>query len=124
MVELRPVDYTNDTAVIRRFSRMVAINSAIEVDVTGQVVRRLDRLPLLQRRRRPDGLHPRRGAGAAGARDHRAAVDRREGHRVAHHADAAGGAGVVTTRAHVRTVVTEYGVAELHGRTVGERAAP
>jgi acyl-CoA hydrolase len=32
------------------------------------------------------------------------------------------GAGVVTTRAHVRTVVTEYGVAELHGRTVAERA--
>jgi acetyl-CoA hydrolase len=32
------------------------------------------------------------------------------------------GAGVVTTRAHVRTIVTEYGVAELHGRTVAERA--
>ena len=37
MVELRPVDYTNDTAVIRRFRRMTAINSAIEVDLTGQV---------------------------------------------------------------------------------------
>ncbi|HEY4767339.1 MAG TPA: acetyl-CoA hydrolase/transferase C-terminal domain-containing protein, partial [Candidatus Limnocylindria bacterium] len=37
MIEMRPVDYTNDTSVIRRFSRMVAINSAIEVDVTGQV---------------------------------------------------------------------------------------
>jgi hypothetical protein len=33
MVELRPVDYTNDTAVIRRFRRMTAINSAIEVDL-------------------------------------------------------------------------------------------
>ena len=38
MVEMRPVDFTNDTHVIRSFSRMVAINSAIEVDLTGQVV--------------------------------------------------------------------------------------
>ena len=37
MVEMRPVDYTNDTSVIRRFRRMVAINSAIAVDLTGQV---------------------------------------------------------------------------------------
>ena len=37
-VEMRPVDFTNDTHVIRSFSRMVAINSAIEVDLTGQVV--------------------------------------------------------------------------------------
>ena len=37
MVELHPVDYTNDTAIIRRNARMVAINSAIEVDLTGQV---------------------------------------------------------------------------------------
>ena len=38
MVEMRPVDFTNDTHVIRSFSRMVAINSAIEIDLTGQVV--------------------------------------------------------------------------------------
>ena len=38
MVEMRSVDFTNDTHVIRSFSRMVAINSAIEVDLTGQVV--------------------------------------------------------------------------------------
>src|SRR4249920_1664996 len=38
MVEMRPVDFTNDTHVIRSFSRMVAINSAIEVDLSGQVV--------------------------------------------------------------------------------------
>ena len=37
MVEMRPVDYTNDTSVIRRFRRMVAINSAISIDLTGQV---------------------------------------------------------------------------------------
>ncbi len=38
MVEMRPVDFTNDTHIIRSFSRMTAINSAIEVDLTGQVV--------------------------------------------------------------------------------------
>ena len=38
MVEMRPVDFTNDTHVIRGFSRMTAINSAIEIDLTGQVV--------------------------------------------------------------------------------------
>ena len=37
MIEMRPVDYTNDTSVIRRFRRMVAINSAISIDLTGQV---------------------------------------------------------------------------------------
>ena len=37
MVEMRPADYTSDTAVIRRFKRTVAINSAIEIDLTGQV---------------------------------------------------------------------------------------
>ena len=37
LVELRPVDYTNDTAVIRRFSRMTAINSALQIDLSGQV---------------------------------------------------------------------------------------
>ncbi len=37
MVEMRPTDFTNDTHVIRSFSRMTAINSAIEVDLTGQV---------------------------------------------------------------------------------------
>ena len=37
MVEMRSADYTNDTSVIRRFKRMVAINSAIEIDLTGQV---------------------------------------------------------------------------------------
>ena len=38
MIEMRPVDFTNDTHVIRTFSRMTAINSAIEIDLTGQVV--------------------------------------------------------------------------------------
>ncbi len=122
MVELRPVDYTNDTAVIRRFSRMVAINSAIEVDITGQVV--------------ADSIGSRFYSGVGGQMDFiRGAALATEGRAIiALPSTAAGGtisriaamlqegAGVVTTRAHVRTVVTEWGVAELHGRTVAERA--
>jgi 4-hydroxybutyrate CoA-transferase len=122
MVEMRPVDYTNDTAVIRRFSRMVAINSAIEVDVTGQVV--------------ADSIGSRFYSGVGGQMDFiRGAALSVQGRAIIALPSTAAkgsvsrivpllqeGAGVVTTRAHVRTVVTEYGVAELHGRTVAERA--
>jgi 4-hydroxybutyrate CoA-transferase len=122
MVELRPVDYTNDTAVIRRFSRMVSINSAIEVDLTGQVV--------------ADSIGPRFYSGVGGQMDFvRGASLAVEGRAIiALPSTAAGGtvsritpflregAGVVTTRAHARTVVTEHGVAELHGRSIAERA--
>ena len=122
MIELRPVDYTNDTAVIRRFSRMVAINSAIEVDVTGQVA--------------ADSIGSRFYSGVGGQMDFiRGAALASEGRAIIALPSTTAngmisrispflgeGAGVVTTRAHVRTVVTEYGVAELHGRTVAERA--
>jgi len=122
LIELRPVDYTNDTAVIRRFSRMVAINSAIEVDVTGQVA--------------ADSIGSRFYSGVGGQMDFiRGAALASEGRAIialpSTTADGkisrispflGEGAGVVTTRAHVRTVVTEHGVAELHGRTVAERA--
>jgi acyl-CoA hydrolase len=122
MIELRPVDYTNDTAVIRRFSRMAAINSAIQVDVTGQVS--------------ADSIGRRFYSGVGGQMDFiRGAALAPEGRAIiALPSTAAGGsvsrivsvldegAGVVTTRAHVRTIVTEYGVAELHGRSIAERA--
>ena len=122
MIELRPVDYTNDTAVIRRFRRMVAINSAIQVDVTGQVV--------------ADSIGKRFYSGVGGQMDFiRGAALAEEGLAIiALPSTAAGGtisriapvldtgAGVVTTRAHVQTIVTEYGVARLHGRSIAERA--
>jgi len=122
MVEMRPVDYTNDTAVIRRLTRMVSINSAIEVDLTGQVV--------------ADSIGPRFYSGVGGQMDFvRGASLAAEGRAIiALPSTAAGGtvsritpflregAGVVTTRAHARTVVTEHGVAELHGRSIAERA--
>jgi acyl-CoA hydrolase len=122
MVEMRPVDFTNDTHVIRQFGRMVAINSAIEVDLTGQVV--------------ADSIGHRMYSGVGGQMDFiRGAGLASEGRAViALPATAAGGtasrivpslhegAGVVTTRAHVRTVVTEFGVAELFGKSIRARA--
>ncbi|HET7645337.1 MAG TPA: acetyl-CoA hydrolase/transferase C-terminal domain-containing protein [Candidatus Limnocylindria bacterium] len=123
MVEMRPVDYTNDTAVIRRFRRMVAVNSAISIDLTGQVS--------------ADSIGTRFYSGFGGQMDFmRGAALAEEGRAIiALPATAAGGtvsrivptltegAGVVTSRAHVRTVVTEFGVAELFGKSVRERAA-
>jgi len=122
MVEMRSVDFTNDSAVIRTFHRMIAINSAIEVDLTGQVV--------------ADSIGPRVYSGVGGQMDFmRGAALATEGRAIiALPSTAAGGtvsritarlhpgAGVVTTRAHVRTVVTEYGVAELFGKSIDERA--
>jgi len=122
LVELRPTDYTNDTAVIRRFRRMVAINSAIEIDLTGQVC--------------ADSIGSHLFSGVGGQMDFlRGAATAEEGRAIiALPSTAAGGtlsrivpvlkpgAGVVTTRAHVHTVVTEWGVAELHGRGISERA--
>jgi acyl-CoA hydrolase len=122
MVEMRPVDFTNDTHVIRSFSRMVAINSAIEVDLTGQVV--------------ADSIGHRLYSGVGGQMDFvRGAALASEGRAIiALPSTAAGGsvsritpavregAGIVTTRAHVRTVVTEWGIAELFGKSTRERA--
>jgi 4-hydroxybutyrate CoA-transferase len=123
MVEMRPVDYTNDTTVIRRFRRMIAINSAIAVDLTGQVS--------------ADSIGTRFYSGVGGQMDFmRGAALASEGRAIiALPSTAAGGtisriaptlavgAGVVTSRAHVRTVITEYGVADLFGRSIRERAA-
>jgi len=122
MVEMRPVDFTNDTHVIRSFSKMVSINSAIEVDLTGQVV--------------ADSIGHRLYSGVGGQMDFmRGAALAAEGRSIiALPSTAAGGtasrlveslregAGVVTTRSHVRTVVTEWGVAEMFGRSLRERA--
>ncbi|HET9851595.1 MAG TPA: acetyl-CoA hydrolase/transferase C-terminal domain-containing protein [Candidatus Limnocylindrales bacterium] len=122
MIEMRPVDFTNDTHVIRSFGRMTAINSAIEIDLTGQIV--------------ADSIGHRMYSGVGGQMDFvRGASLASEGRAIiALPATAAGGArsrivaslqegaGVVTTRAHARTVVTEHGVAELWGRSLRERA--
>jgi acyl-CoA hydrolase len=123
MVEMRATNFTNDTHVIRSFSRMTAINSAIAIDLTGQVC--------------ADSIGWRLYSGVGGQMDFiRGAALAAEGRPIiALPSTAAGGtvsritpflaegAGVVTTRAHVRTVVTEWGVAELYGKSIRERAA-
>ena len=123
MVEMRPVDFTNDTHVIRSFQHMTAINSAIEVDLSGQVV--------------ADSIGHRMYSGVGGQMDFiRGAALAPGGRAIIALPSTAGkngeqsritpslreGAGVVTTRAHVRTVVTEWGVAELWGKSLRERA--
>ncbi len=122
MVEMRAIDFTNDTHVIRSFQRMVSVNSAIEIDLTGQVV--------------ADSIGHRIYSGVGGQIDFiRGAALAQEGRSIIAlpSTAAAGsasrivaslreGAGVVTTRAHVRTVVTEWGVADLFGLSLRERA--
>lgn len=121
-VELHPVDYTNDTAVIRRISRMVAINSALEVDLTGQVA--------------ACSIGERIYSGMGGQVDFmRGAALAEEGKPIiALPATAAGGttsrivsrlapgAMVTLTQGHVHYVVTEYGIADLYGKSLRERA--
>ncbi len=122
MVEMRACDFTNDTHIIRSFRRMTAINSAISIDLTGQVC--------------ADSIGWHMYSGVGGQMDFiRGAALAPEGRAIialpATAADGrvsritpflAEGSGVVTTRAHVRTVVTEWGVAELHGKSIRERA--
>jgi 4-hydroxybutyrate CoA-transferase len=122
MVEMHPVDYTNDTAVIRRNARMTAINSAIQVDLTGQVC--ADSI----------GVSPYSGFG--GQVDFIRGAARSKGGKpiIALPSTAKNGtvsrivpvldpgAGVVTSRADVHYVVTEFGVAYLHGKTLRQRA--
>jgi acyl-CoA hydrolase len=123
MVEMRSVDFTNDTSVIRSFANMTAINSAIEVDLSGQVV--ADSIGYRMYSGVGGQMDFMRGAALApGGRAIIALPSTAGAHgtmsRVTSHL--AEGAGVVTTRAHVRTVVTEYGVAELWGKSLRERA--
>ena len=119
-VEMRPADYTNDTSLIRRFDSMVAINSALEIDLTGQVC--------------ADSIGDRLFSGVQMDFIRGAALASNGQAIIALPSTAANdavsrivpmlrqGAGVVTTRAHVQTVVTEYGVAQLAGRSLSERA--
>jgi acyl-CoA hydrolase len=123
LVEFHPCDRTNDTNLIRKLDRMVAINSAIEIDLTGQVC--------------ADSFGHRIHSGIGGQMDFiRGAAMSHGGKPIialpstaAHGtvsrivAELRGGAGVVTTRGHVHWVVTEYGAVDLHGRTLAERAA-
>ncbi len=122
MVEYRPVDYTNNVAVIASHDNMVAINSALSVDLTGQVS--------------ADSIGPRFYSGIGGQVDFiRGASQSRGGVPIiALPSTAQGGrtsricpelltgSGVVTTRGDIHWVVTEFGARNLHGRTIRDRA--
>ncbi|HSP65565.1 MAG TPA: acetyl-CoA hydrolase/transferase C-terminal domain-containing protein [Candidatus Deferrimicrobium sp.] len=122
MVEMRPVDYTNDTRVILRLDNMVAVNSAIQMDLTGQVC--------------AESIGTRMYSGVGGQMDFlRGAALSRGGHPIIALASTArggaisrivptldAGAAVTTTRAHVNWVVTEHGRVNLHGLDIAERA--
>ncbi len=124
VIELHPTEYVNDPFVISRNNRMVSINSAIEVDLTGQVC--------------ADSIGTRFYSGVGGQVDFIYGASRSAGGVPVIALPAAAtvkgtlvskivptlntGAGVVTTRNHVRYVVTEFGVAELYARNIRQRA--
>jgi acyl-CoA hydrolase len=120
-IEMHPSDYVNDPFVIAQHRGMVAINSALAVDLTGQVC--------------ADSIGPKFYSGVGGQVDFiRGAARAPEGRavialpstakggtvsRIA--VELAAGSGVTTTRNDVQFVVTENGIAPLHGKTVRER---
>jgi len=120
--EFRPLCYTNDPFVVAQNDRMVAINSAIQVDLTGQVC--------------ADSMGTRPFSGFGGQVDFIRGAARSKGGvpiialpSTARHGSISRivpvlepGAGVVTSRADVHYVVTEHGVAYLHGKSLRERA--
>jgi len=124
MVELHPTEYVNDPFRIAQNDRMVAINSAIEVDLTGQVC--------------ADSIGTRFYSGVGGQVDFIYGASRAKGGKpiIALPSTAVidgqpvskivptlkPGAGVVTTRNHVHFVVTEHGIADLYGKSVRQRA--
>jgi acetyl-CoA hydrolase len=121
-VEMHPVTFTNDPEVIARNDNMMAINSAIEVDLTGQVC--------------ADSIGHKLYSGIGGQLDFvRGAARSKGGKSVIAMSSTAGagrfsrivselkpGAGVVTTRGDVHYVATEYGIADLFGKTLRQRA--
>jgi 4-hydroxybutyrate CoA-transferase len=125
LIELHRTEYVNDPFVIAQNDRMVAINSAIEIDLTGQVC--------------ADSIGPKLYSGVGGQLDFIYGASRSKGgvpiialpsmntmrdgtvvSKIA--AMLQHGAGVVTSRNHVRYIVTEYGVADLYGKTIRQRA--
>lgn len=122
LIEAHPVEHVNDPFVVSQNDNMVAINSALEVDLTGQVC--------------SDSVGPLIYSGFGGQVDFIRGAARSKGGRpiIALPATAKGGsvsrivpflkpgAGVVTSRADVHFVVTEFGVANLFGRNLRERA--
>lgn len=115
------IDYVNNPSTIARNPKVVAINSAVEIDLTGQVC--------------ADSIGHRIISGVGGQMDFMRGAALSKGGKpiIALSSQTRSGrskivsalqpgAGVVTTRAHIHYVVTEFGIADLHGRTIRERA--
>ncbi len=122
MFEFHPIQYVNDPFVIAQNDDMIALNSAIQVDLTGQVCS--DSIGTLPYSGFGGQLDFMRGAARSkGGKPIIALPSTARGNtisRIVPMLDA--GAGVVTTRADVHYVVTEFGVAYLHGKTLRQRA--
>jgi acetyl-CoA hydrolase len=122
IIELRTTDFTNDPFTISRNDKMVAINAALQVDLTGQVC--------------ADSIGTKFYSGVGGQADFIRGAARSKGGKpiIALPSTALGGtvsrivstlepgAGVTTSRNDVHYIVTEYGVAYLYGKTVRQRA--
>ena len=121
LIEMLDIGYVNDTHIIRQNPNVTAINSAVEVDLTGQIC--------------ADSIGNKMYSGVGGQMDFMRGASLSEGGKpiIAMPSTTAKGiskivnflkpgAGVVTTRAHVQYVVTEYGIAYLHGKNLKERA--
>ncbi len=121
MIAMLDIAYINDTAVIRRNPKVMAINSAIEVDITGQIC--------------ADSIGTYHYSGVGGQMDFIRGASLSEGGKPIIALPSTTkkgvsrivpflkqGAGVVTTRAHVHYVVTEYGVCNLYGKSLYQRA--
>ena len=121
MIEMLDIGHVNDTQIIRQNPKVTAINSALEVDITGQVC--------------ADSIGPKMYSGVGGQMDFMRGASLSEGGKpiiALRSITNKGlskivtvlkpGAGVVTTRAHVHYVVTEYGIAYLYGKNLFERA--
>lgn len=120
LIELHPTEYVNDPFIIAQNYRQVAINSAIEVDLTGQVC--------------ADSIGPKLYSGIGGQLDFIFGASRSNGgvpiialpstakqfSRIVPMLKQ--GAGVVTGRNHVHYIVTEYGIADLYGKSIRQRA--
>ncbi len=121
-VEFHPSDYVNDPFIIAQNDKMVAINSALSVDITGQIsADSIGRAVYSGFGGQVDFI--RGAARAKGGKPIIALPSTAKNGKLSRIVDAlAEGAGVVTTRADVHYVVTEYGVARLYGKSLRERA--
>ena len=120
-VIFRDIDYVNDTKVIRANPKVVAINSAIEIDITGQVC--ADSIGTYQYSGVGGQMDFMRGSALSeGGKPIIALTSTTKKGRAKIVPFLAEGAGVVSTRAHVHYVVTEFGVADLFGKNLRQRA--